>query len=188
MNDFFMGMEPLQQGFWYVAIIVSIIFLIQLIFTVIGSDFTDGLDADFDGDLDHSSGPFQLFSFRNLINFLMGFGWTGVAFYHSIHNQTLLIFLACIIGILFVVVFFFVIKQILKLTEDNTFKIENLVGKTAEVYLRIPEGKQGHGKVQVSYKGTNHEVLAVTLESEILSGDLVKIIAVEDNILLVEKL
>ncbi len=188
MMDFFVGMSTLQQSFWWVAIIASLIFLVQLIFTIIGTDFTDGLGADFDGDLDAVHGPFQLFSFRNLINFLMGFGWTGVAFYHSFQNQMFLVILAAIVGCLFVVIFFIVIKQILKLTEDNTFNIDKLVGKTAEVYLRIPEQKSGKGKVQVSLNGSNHELLAVTETEEILSGNLVKIIRVEEKILIVEKI
>ena len=188
MMDFFVGMSTLQQSFWWVAIIASFIFLVQLIFTIIGTDFTDGLHADFDGDLDAVHGPFQLFSFRNLINFLMGFGWTGVAFYHSFENQMFLVILSAIVGCLFVVIFFIVIKQIMKLTEDNTFTIDKLIGKTAEVYLRIPEQKSGKGKVQVSLNGSNHELLAVTETEEIPSGNLVKIIRIEEKILIVEKI
>ena len=186
--DFFDGMSTLQQSFWWVAIIASLIFLVQLFFTIIGTDFSDGLHADFNGDLDAVHGPFQLFSFRNLVNFLMGFGWTGVAFYQSVPNQTLLIILATSVGILFVVIFFILIKQILKLTEDNTFNIDKLIGKSAEVYLRIPEGKSGKGKIQVSLNGTNHELLAVTEGEEISSGNLVKIIRIEEKILIVEKI
>ena len=188
MMDFFDGMSTLQQSFWWVAIIASLIFLVQLIFTIIGTDLSDGLGADFDGNLDAVHGPFQLFSFRNLINFLMGFGWTGVAFFHSIQNQMFLVILAALVGILFVVIFFVVIKQILKLTEDNTFNIDKLIGKTAEVYLRIPEARSGNGKIQVSLNGTNHELLAITETSEIASGCLVRIISVEDKILIVEKI
>jgi len=188
MMDFFVGMSTLQQSFWWVAIIASLIFLVQLIFTIIGTDLSDGLGADFDGNLDAVHGPFQLFSFRNLINFLMGFGWTGVAFFHSIQNQMFLVILAALVGILFVVIFFVVIKQILKLTEDNTFNINKLIGKTAEVYLRIPEARSGNGKIQVSLNGTNHELLAITETGEIASGSLVKIIRVEEKVLIVEKI
>lgn len=186
--DFFVGMSTLQQSFWWVAIIASLIFIIQLIFTIIGTDFTDGLHADFDGDLDAVHGPFQLFSFRNLVNFLMGFGWTGVAFYQSFENQIFLVILAAIVGCLFVVIFFIVIKQILKLTEDNTFNINKLIGKTAEVYIKIPAQKSGTGKVQVSLNGSNHELLAVTETEEIASGNLVRIIRIEEKILIVEKI
>jgi membrane protein implicated in regulation of membrane protease activity len=188
MMDFLDGMSTLQQSFWWVAMIASLIFIVQLIFTIIGTDLSDGLGADFHGDLDAVHGPFQLFSFRNLINFLMGFGWTGVAFYPSISNQMLLIGLAAAVGILFVIIFFVVIRQILKLTEDNTFNIDKLIGKSAEVYLRIPAARSGKGKVQVSLNGTSHELQAITETEEISSGTLVRIVRVDEKILIVEKI
>lgn len=63
MMDFFVGMSTLQQSFWWVAIIASFIFLVQLIFTIIGTDFTDGLHADFDGDLDAVHGQISVIFF-----------------------------------------------------------------------------------------------------------------------------
>lgn len=188
MFDFLQTMESLQQAFWWVAIIASLIFFLQTLLTIFGSDFTDGLNADFDGQLDHVDAPFQLFSFRNLINFLLGFGWTGVAFYTSVKNQSLLIIIASLVGISFVLLYFVMIRQILKLTEDNTFNIEKLIGKSADVYLTIPENKTGQGKVLISLNGSNHELNALT-EGEILpSGTAVKVVKIENKILIVEKI
>ena len=79
MTDFFTGMSVLQQAFWYSALLSSIIFLLQTILTFVGVESSD-LDTDFDGDFHHVDAPFEWFTFRNLINFLLGFGWTGVAF------------------------------------------------------------------------------------------------------------
>lgn len=189
MLNFLEGMSALQQGFWWVAIITSIIFLVQTLLTFIGSDTSDGLNADFDGNLDHVDAPFQLFSLRNLINFLLGFGWAGVAFFDVIENKMLLLVLATVVGIIFVLLFFFLIKQILKLTEDNTFKIENLKGKTGEVYINIPKEKSGRGKILISTNGTNHELDAMTLcETMIPSSSMVKVIDVEDKILIVSRI
>ncbi len=189
MFSFLEGMDFLLQGFWYVALITSAIFLIQTILTFIGSDASDGVNADFDGNLDHADAPFQLFSLRNLINFLLGFGWTGVAFFDTISNKFLLILLAAVVGIVFVILFFILIQQILKLTEDNTFKIENLKGKTGEVYINIPPHKSGKGKILISVNGSNHELDAMTLSEEmLLSSSMVKVIEVEDNILMVSKI
>lgn len=189
MLDFLNGMDSLQQGFWMVALVSSAIFLIQTILTFVGGDSTTGIDADFDGDFDHVDAPFQLFSLRNLINFLLGFGWTGVAFYNSISNKVLLIVLAVIVGGIFVALFFFLISQIMKLTEDNTFNINQLVGKTGEVYLNIPSHKSGVGKIQISWNGTNHELQAMTNFEEILpSGTMVKVEGIQDQILIVSKI
>ncbi|MCF3107982.1 NfeD family protein [Niabella sp. CC-SYL272] len=188
MNAFFEGMPSLLQGFWWVAIITSVIFLIQTVLTFAGGHGADGINADFDGDLTSADAPFQMFSLRNLINFLMGFGWTGVAFYRSIENKALLTALAVLIGLFFVLLFFFVIRQLMKLTEDNTFKPESLIGKSGAVYLTIPENRSGVGKIQISYNNTSHELAAVTDGERLPSGTRVKVLGLEDRILIVTKL
>ena len=78
--EFFNEMEPLLRAFWYIALPASLIFLIQSVMTFMGMDASDGTEADFNSDFDHVDAPFQLFSLRNLINFLMGFGWAGISF------------------------------------------------------------------------------------------------------------
>ena len=44
----FNNLDLLLRGFWLVAIPVTIIFLIQMVLTFIGSDASDGTSADFD--------------------------------------------------------------------------------------------------------------------------------------------
>ncbi|GAB3349749.1 hypothetical protein GCM10027566_06320 [Arachidicoccus ginsenosidivorans] len=96
--------------------------MIQSLLTIIGGIDTDGMNADFSADLNHMDAPFQLFSFRNVINFLLGFGWTRVVFYNTIESSVLLLLLAFIVGCVFVLLFFLLISQLLKLSEDNTFR------------------------------------------------------------------
>lgn len=186
--EFFSEMPVLQQGFWYLAFFASLIFIFQTIMTFLGTDASADLDADFDGDFHNVEAPFDLFTFRNLINFLLGFGWTGVAFYGKM-NDVILVIAAFIVGLIFVGIFFFIIKQILKLQEDNTFNINNTVGKTAEVYITIQAHKLGSGKVQVSVKRSMHELEAVTeQEKKIYAGNKVRIVRVENQVLFVEKI
>jgi hypothetical protein len=111
MFDFLKSLDPLHQTFWYIAIPVSVIFIIQTILTFIGADSADGIDADFDGDLDGGDAPFQLFSLRNLINFLIGFSWTGVLFYEKIESKTFVVMLATIVGAAFLFLFFLLILR-----------------------------------------------------------------------------
>jgi hypothetical protein len=126
--------------------------------------------------------PFEIFTLRNLINFLLGFSWTGISFYNSIENKTVLIIISVIVGLLFVAIF--LIKQILKLSENNSFKIESTLHKTAQVYLTIPEAKSGKGKVLISVNGAMHELDAMTLSTEKLFNATV--VAVESNLLIVK--
>jgi membrane-bound ClpP family serine protease len=186
--DFFDTLEPLLRTFWYIAIPTSLIFLIQTIMTFVGVDASDGLEPDFNGDLGHSHEPFQLFSFRNLINFLLGFSWTGISFYNLVGNHFVLTSIAFLIGIAFVAVFFFIIQQIGKLSEDNTFQINNAVNQVGSVYLSIPEHKSGKGKVQISIKGAFHELDAITENGRIKTNETVRIIGIENNTLVVEKI
>jgi membrane protein implicated in regulation of membrane protease activity len=189
MFEFLENIESMHRIFWYVALAASLIFLLQTFMTFLGSDAHDGTAADFDGNLDHADAPFQLFSLRNLINFLLGFGWTGVAFFNEMENKYLLIVLAIFVGIIFVMLFFFLIKQILKLTEDNTFNIEKLKNKTGDVYLNIPANMSGKGKILISYNGSSHELSAMTRSEEILtSGTPVKVNEIEDGILIVSRM
>lgn len=184
----FNEMEPLLKVFWYIAIPSSLVFVIQMVMTFIGVDAGEGLEADFDGNLDDAGGPFQFFSFRNLINFLLGFGWSGVAFYEIIEHRFLLIALAFLIGFGFVLIFFLIIRQLQRLAEDNTFKIQEALGKTAEVYLTVPAQRSGTGKIQVSIKGTVKEMPAITDFETIPTGALVKVKSIDsENILVVEK-
>lgn len=175
------------KTFWFVAIPTSLIFIIQTIMTFMGTDSSDGIQADFDGDLNGADAPFQLFSLRNLINFLLGFSWTGISFYTTISNKPLLIVLSLVVGVIFVYLFFIIIRQVQKLAEDNSFKITNTLNKTAEVYLTIPENKKGKGKIMISVNGSFHELEAMTENDKIQSGAVVKVVRIEnDNILLVE--
>lgn len=179
-------LDPLHKSLWYIAIPTSVIFLIQTILTFFGADASDGIDADFDSNLDGTDAPFQLFSFRNLINFLLGFSWTGISFYKFL-TPLVLVLLSLLVGILFVWIFFLVIQQLQKLSEDNSFKISNTLNKTADVYLAIPEKKSGKGKIMISVKGSFHEIDAITENQKIETGSVVKVVKIEsDHLVIVE--
>ncbi|OUL62510.1 serine protease [Flavobacterium sp. AJR] len=187
MMEMLENLDPLLRAFWFVAIPTSVIFIIQTILSFIGADSFHGLDADFDTDLGGTDEQFHLFSLRNLINFLLGFSWTGISFYATVPNKTLIVILALLVGIVFVFLFFIIIKQLQKLAEDNSFKIINTLNKTAEVYLIIPESKKGKGKIMISVNGAFHELEAMTEKNTIASGAVVKVVKIEnDNILIVE--
>lgn len=181
------NLDILLKAFWFVAIPTSLIFIIQTIMTFMGSDSSDGIQANFDGDLNAADAPFQLFSLRNLINFLLGFSWTGISFYTTISNRLYLIILSLIVGVLFVYLFLIIIRQVQKLAEDNSFNISNTLNKSAEVYLTIPENKKGKGKIMISVNGAFHELEAMTEHEKIQSGAVVKVVKIENgNILIVE--
>jgi membrane protein implicated in regulation of membrane protease activity len=179
------NLDPLLKTFWYIAIPASLIFVVQTIMTFVGADATDGIEADFNGDFDGTDAPFQLFSLRNLVNFLLGFGWAGIAFYSVIQSPALLIAAAVGVGIGFVLLFFVIIRQVQKLAEDNSFQLTSTLNKTADVYLAIPERKSGKGKILISVNGSIHELDAMTENERIATGSVVKVVKIENNNLLI---
>jgi hypothetical protein len=171
----------LLQIFWGCAVVASLIFIVQMVLTLIGMDSSD-VDVDFDGantmDL---GGGLNLFTIKNFIGFLVGFGWAGVCFYDAIPNVILLLLVAFVVGCLFVGIFVVIYKQTKKLEHNGAFKIDDVMGTTVSVYLRIPANGTGKGKVQVSQNGSVHELDAFTDGEEIPSGAKVKIVEVIDN-------
>lgn len=156
--------EPLR-AFWIIAVIASVVFVIQTILTFIGIDG----DADYDvstADIVDDDGFGGVFSFRNLINFLLGYGWTGVVMYGNIASKFWLYTISIGVGLLFVAAFVFMFRQMSKLAHDGSFHTEESIGVVADVYLRIPPKRQGRGKVQFSVKGSVHELDAITDDDE----------------------
>jgi len=191
MMDLFNSLEPLQKFFWTVACCASIVFIIQTIMTFIGL----GTDADVDaGPMDGAVDSMEdgslsgVFSFRNLINFLLGYGWAGALLFDSIEKGWVLQLVAIAVGLAFVMAFVFMFRQVMKLSHDGSLKMQETVGLKADVYLRIPASRSGRGKVQVSVKGSVHEIDAMTDRTEeIATGAQVKITKVlGDDLLLVE--
>jgi membrane protein implicated in regulation of membrane protease activity len=90
-----------------------------------------------------------------------------------------------LVGALFILMFFFIIKNLEKLAENNSFKINDTLNQTAEVYLSIPEHKSGKGKVMISVKGSFHELEAITEHDRIPTGAVVKVVRIENNTILV---
>ncbi len=188
------NLDPLLRTFWYVAIPASLIFLVQSILTIIGGHAGDSLDAadvdmdsDFDSHTDGDHGTFHVFSFRNLINFLLGFSWAGITLYSTVSKPLLLITISVFVGIVFIYLFFVLIQQLQRFAEDNTFNITDTIGEKAEVYLRIPAKRTGVGKVLVSVKGAVHELEAITDADEIPSNEKAIVVGVEkDNVLIVK--
>lgn len=204
-SDWFASLNGTMQVLWCCAIVASVIFVIQNALMLMGlgdmdSDVDADVSTDFDvhtdmgeGDVDISSGHsghegtlgsagiFSLFTLRNFINFFLGFGWGGISLARSIHNPALLILASFVCGILFVAIFVVLLKAILRLESNGSFRISECVGCTASVYLRIPGQHTAAGKVQVSTGGAIHELRAFTDGEAIASGSRVRVVSVIDG-------
>ncbi len=190
------SLDAALKFYWVVAIGASAIFLVQMVFTLIGIGDTDAdagtaadLSFDSNGDTLDTGGAIQLFSVRNVVNFLIGVGWGGVCFWNVFENKHLVSIVAFICGLAFVVAFLWMFKMLMKLQRSGNFQIQACVGMTCSVYLRIPARRGGAGKVQISYHGSVLELDALTDGDFLPTGSKVKVLEVIDgHSLLVEAL
>lgn len=183
-------MTGFEQVLWYIAIPASVVFVIQSILTIAGVTF-DHADAEIhhDGVGDHAY--FPVFTIRNLVIFLMMFGWTGIAMIRQFHAGiplTLAVSFIAGLSLMFLVAFMFF--GISKLTSSGTVVIDStIIGSEAKVYLKIPADKSGQGKITAQVKGTIKEIPAITEGPELPTGALVKIIELKrDGSVVVRKL
>ena len=178
METWWSSMDITLQIAWVIALTTSLIFVIQMIMTFIGMD----ANADFSGDMGEpslsevSSTPFQLFTFRNFINFFLGFSWSYIVFSGMLENQFWIIFISVLVGLFVVAGVMFIFVALSK------------IGLTASVYIPIPAHKEGKGKVQLSVQNSVREYDAMTDGEALKTGNIVKVKEVlEGNLLLVEK-
>lgn len=188
-------LDSTMQFYWAVAVIASLVFAVQMALTFMGigdadADFEFSTDADaMAGDTLDTGGALQLFSVRNIINFLLGIGWGGVCWSSVTENHVLLAIASVITGCVFVVVFMYILRQMRRLETNGAFQIKSCVGQVCDVYLRIPGAREGQGKVQVSFGGSVQEIAAVTDGETLPSGSKVRIVAlVDDHTVAVEQI
>lgn len=190
MEEWWNALGLFMQSVWCITLFASLVFIIQTIMTFVGMDTDGGMGVDLSTDMsgDSDGGPFQLFTFRNFINFLLGFGWSIISFQGAIENQFVLILLAVAIGVLLVIAVMAIFRFMSKMEQSGTIQMANAVGCKGNVYLKIPASKRGEGKVQISVQGAIREFDAITLGEELETGAPIKVVeVVNDNTLLVER-
>ena len=187
MSHWWLALSTFDKAIWLLTVPVTVIFIIEMILTFAGMNSNGDLDADFDGDLDADSGgqPFQLFTFRNFINFFLGFGWTVIALKGTIESEFLLVVAGVISGVILVIVVMYLFFWLTGMAQNGNMDIRNAVNKTGEVYLTIPPQKSGIGKVHVRVQGNIRELDALTPGDVLKSGQLVKVTGVIDGRVLV---
>jgi len=173
---------------WGVALASSAIFIFQAVMTFAGMDSGTDFDADFDGDMD-GHGAFQLFTLRNLVNFMLGFSWTAIALKNIISAQWLLTLVSALVGIGLVVAMMYMFLGMSRLQQSGNMDVKGAVGATGTVYLTIPGQRGGAGKIHIKIQNTLREVDAVTEGDTIPTGAMIKVTAIlEDSILIVTKI
>ena len=176
---------------WGIAIATSLIFLVETILTFIG------IDHEMDTDFDMADGSFEadasmnLYTFRNLVNFLLGMSWTAILLKSSITSTALLMVIAVIAGGLLVFAVMWMFRWLSQMQQSGNIDVFKLaVGCQGKVYLTIPAARSGAGKVQITINESVREYDAVTdSDTPIKTGTPVRVVeALDASTLLVEEM
>lgn len=190
MQAWWSSMDTYLQILWIITLTASLIFVIQTVLTFIGMDSDGGMDVPDGGisaDTDAGSFPFQLFTFRNFINFFLGFGWTAISLEGKTSTAVALI-LSTLVGLALVAAVMYIFYLMSKMEQSGNIETGSTLGCKGNVYLTIPGNRAGEGKVQISVQGAIREFDAMTDGETLANGSPIRVTEVlNEHLLLVAK-
>lgn len=189
INLWWESLSPAHQVFWFIAVVFSVLFLIQFVLLLIGldADSPDGFDQSFDH-VDTGI-EFSALSVRSIIAFFTFFGWTGVLALHNHLGVIIAVAFASATGLMAMFLVAYLIFKFAQLEQSGTLNIKHALEKQGEVYLTVPGQQLGQGKIHIMLQGSMRELDAVTDGEPIRTGAKVKVVDIlEKNILKVEVL
>lgn len=183
----------LQRVYFIIAMFFSIVLVVQLILMLVGAGHNGDTDLDLNGDGDpdisvDTSDGLALFTLKGLIAFFAIGGWVGFALGDGTLANHWVILISIAAGLVALVLVGLIMKWMTKLADNGAMQISNAIDKTAEVYLTVPANCAGTGKITVEIQGCLTEVEAVTQGEELKTGTKVKVVRVDGDICVVEKL
>jgi hypothetical protein len=154
----------------------------------LGGDHADAADhGDISGDhgadghdADHGDGNWflGLLTFRAVCAAITFFGLGGlVASYYQLETPAQLgsAFLAGFAALYLVAT---MMKALYRLKAEGTVRIDNALGQTGTVYLRVPGQRAGAGKVTLNLQSRTVELEAYTAADELPTGTPIRVVAV----------
>ena len=193
MTEWWISLDLFMKILWCIAIASSLIFIIETVLTFIGAD----VEMDMDTDFDVPDGGFEgdpsmnLYTFRNLVNFLLGMSWTAILLQEQIASKALLMIIAFAVGALLVFAVMMMFKGLSKMQQSGNIDVyKSAIGCNGKVYLTVPAERKGTGKVQININNSVREYDALTdSEDDLKTGTSIKVTEVLDtNTLLVEEI
>ena len=137
MIEWWNSLSVMMKILWGITLSASLIFIVQSVMTFLGADSGNGdfdMDTDVSGDVpDGSDAPDAaahgtgqgLLTFRNFVNFFLGFGWCAILLRNSVSSTPLLLVISVLVGVGLVV-----LVLLLFLSYPNMYKMKNDLGLT----------------------------------------------------------
>ncbi|MCE5236409.1 MAG: hypothetical protein ABFC62_08355 [Clostridiaceae bacterium] len=218
MAEWWDSLSAVQRVFAYFALPATLVLIIQSVLVLfgMGHDSADaghgGVDvghahADFGhahadvghahgglghahahGHEDDGSDGFALFSIRGLVAFFSVGGWAGIVLDGAGAGLVLTVLASLAAGFAALYLVALLFRLTAKLQSSGNIELSNAVGKSAKVYIPIPGGERGTGKVTLTLQERFVECDALTRAPQGLkTGEFVRVTAVVNaNTLVVE--
>ena len=121
-------LSPIMKILWGVTLTASLIFIIQSVMTFLGADADSNFDVDVDttmdgADLSNIEGGSNLYTFRNFVNFFLGFGWTAILLEGQVKSTALLVVIAAFVGIGLVAAVMYLFKWLSTMQQSGNINI-----------------------------------------------------------------
>lgn len=175
-NDWWSTLNLTEQALWSVAIVGSLLTIIQTILGLTGFDLYDDKSTSVRSDLSN-----RLFSPTNILVFLTFSSWFTILMLYISNWLVLSLWVGTICG--FIITGFI---HFLLYTEDKIIDLQETINHTGHVFRSIPPCLNGQGTIQVEIRGTTIELAAVTEgENALPEGAVVKVIEIIDQEMIV---
>lgn len=189
MTEWYSTLTVLEQVYFWLGIVATVFLIIQIVmlcFTSFGGDVD--LDGDGDIDVDTDSGV-SIFTVKSLTAFFAVGSWAGLLTCALISDnlQWVSVIVALVAGAAAFALVVLLMRFIYKMQSSGTFQPEKLVGRRATVYVSVPEKRSGRGKITMNAQGKFVELDAITDGERLSVDDAVKIVATENECMVVEK-
>lgn len=188
MAAWWTSLSLIMKVLWGVTLTASLIFVIQSVMTFLGADADGAFDSidSVDGIDDPSSSEMgsgaNLYTFRNLVNFLLGFGWSAILLQESVNSVGLLLVISVFVGVGLVAAVMYIFKLLSGMQQSGNIDVfKSAVGCNGTAYLSIPAERAGEGKVQITINNAVREYNAVTDGDKIPTGTPVTVVEVIDG-------
>ncbi len=207
-------LESLGPGSGYFILLLAsgFVFICMAVLSLAGGETHGGSESVLDGDLDSGSlehsyteaeqgdvsssdtvdaeqgmDLVKYLSFRNCINYLLGFSFCGFLASQGGLHPMLSALLALSGGFISAIIMYKLMAALYSLSDVQPLRKQEAFGALAKVYIQIGSNRSGRGKIMLKVKGAQREFSALTdHEAALRTGAVVRVTGMADGCYLVE--
>lgn len=217
MTEWWNGLDAALKILYCIAIPSTLVLVIQTVLSLLGgfeggggidtsdtsgidfhggSDIGEIADASDMGDIGKLSdggnpADFSIMSMitlQGIVTFLTVMGWSSIVAVASGAPALVSVLAGVVLGFAAMYAAARLLHASKRLTANGTLNLRNAIGESGSVYIPIPAGGSGIGKITMQLQGRYVECSAMAFGEEMLpTGEIVRVTDVRNDILIVEE-